>query len=507
MAESKKTDRSKSTKKQNNSHSNDQISVGNIAKQAAVAVGRGARAQIRVFNVNIQLLPVVGLLLIIIGILTYFLLRPTIPEEMTGEFNVAVAEFTVVTDDGSPVSSEDGQALANFLFQRLDSSFAELDPQQTIRYEIWPPAYTGQIRGETREQRAEAAEALADRIKAHVIIYGVITESGDRSQFAPEFYVNYKGFEEGEEITGQHELGSTLRVRLPFEATQLQAVENPALSGRANALGLITIGLAYYSIDNFEQALAYFSQAEANKGWLENAGKEIIYLLLGNANVRLASKEKSDQYLSAALDYYNTALDINGAYTRAKVGQASALYLMALGDPTNPSFETVASDQLDQAATAFENALTLGNPPASANIRAKVNFGLGQIDLVRSQMADGDWLAQAEAKFKQVVQEYEQGNGRIIDLAGHAYARLALIASLHGNVDTAADHYTRATQLVTPYYQGYYYTRLGEVYARSEQIDQAIEAYDEAIKIAEFYGDAASVATYSKRLDELRRGK
>ncbi|MEJ2306441.1 MAG: hypothetical protein P8Y30_02660, partial [candidate division WOR-3 bacterium] len=54
-----------------------------------------------------------------------------------------------------------------------------------------------------------------------------------------------------------------------------------------------------------------------------------------------------------------------------------------------------------------------------------------------------DWIylyrPPIEARFEQVVQEYEQGNDRIIDLAGHAYARLAVIAHQRGNVDVAAD--------------------------------------------------------------------
>ncbi len=507
MPKNDRTTPQKSINNQNVNKSSDHITIGDVDKGSAVATGRGASAHIRIFNVDIRLLPLVVLLLIIISALAYFLLRPTTPNEMTGEFNVAVAEFTVVNQDGSLINSEDGQALSDFLFQRLDTNFDELDLKKTIRYELWPPAYTGRIKGETRETRAEVAEELAQRIKAHVVIYGVITQAGDQSQFIPEFYVNYKGFEESEEITGQHELGSALRIKLPFEATQLQAIENPALSGRANALSLITIGLAYYSIDGFEQALDYFTQAEENRGWLQNAGKEIIYLLLGNANARLASKENSVEYLSPAFDHYDTALDINRTYTRAKVGQASVLYLIALGNPTDSSFETVDLDQLDEAATVFEDALNLGNPPASANIEAKVSFGLGQINLVHAQIAEGDWLAQAEAKFNQVVQEYENGNIRIIDLAGHAYARLAVIAYLQGNTDAAVDHYAHATQLVTPHYQSYYNTRLGEVYATANKIDLAIEAYNEAIKIAEFYGDEKSVVKYNKRLDGLKTEK
>lgn len=482
----------------------DRITVGDVREGASVAVGRGARAITRVFNIDIRLLPVVLLLLAIVGVLAYFLLRPTTPKAMTGQFNVAVAEVAVVDQSGSTVRSEDGLALADFLFQRLEVSFDELDLR--IPYELWPPAYTGRIVGDTRAERAHTAEAIAQRIGAHVIIYGVITQAGNQSQFAPEFYVNYKGFEGGEEITGQHELGSALRMPSHFEPAQFQGVENPALSARAEALSLVTIGLSYYATDDFERALDYFTQAEATEGWLPSAGKEVIYILLGNASGRLASKEKSAEHLTAALDYYDKALSINPAYTRGKVGQASVLYLMALGDPSASSWDAVDLGQLDEAAAAYEAALSLGDPPESANIETKVHFGLGQIHLARAMVVGGDWMAQAEAEFKEVVQAYEAGNTRIKDLAGHAQARLGAIARLQGNTRGAIEHYTRATELVSPYYQAYYYTRLGEIHAAEANKDLAIKAYTEAIGIAEVYGDGQSATKYSARLNELRSG-
>jgi tetratricopeptide (TPR) repeat protein len=502
MEEHDEIDASEPTGDQGSRESSDRIAVGDIGEGTAVAVGRGARAITRVLNIDVRLLPVVVLLLAIVGVLTYLLLRPTVPKAMTGEFNAAVAEFVVVDQDGSLVRSEDGQALADFLFQRLQIGLGELDLR--IPYALWPPAYTGRVIGDTREERARAAEALAQRIGAHIIIYGVITQANDRSQFSPEFYVSYKGFEEGEEIAGQHELGAPLRVALPFEAAQFQGVENPALSARVEALGYITIGLSYYATDDFERALEYFRRAEATEGWLQTAGKEVVYLLLGNASARLASKAKSINSLETPYDYYDTALDINPAYARAKVGQASVLYLMAMGDPTDQSFDTVDLHQLDEAAAAFEAALDLGNPPESASIETKVSFGLGQVDFVRALATGGDGIAQAEAEFKQVVQDYESGNERVAGLAGHAHARLGAIARLQGNTSAAIEHYLRATELAPPHYQAYYHTRLGEIYAAAGQTDLAIEAYVEAIRVAEFYGDQESAAKYAARLSELK---
>jgi len=425
------------------------------------------------------------------------------PMESRYNFNVVVTDFTVLDEDESPVRSKDGRELADFLFRRLESSFNELDLKDP--YEI--RAHNCPIKGSTRGERENAAAALAERIDAHIIIYGVVKQAGDDSRFAPEFFINYKGFEgaEGsEEITGRHELGRPLPVTLPFDADQFQGVENPALSARAEALSLITVGLSYYATDDYEKALDYFTQAEATEGWVRTAGKKVVYVLLGNASSGLTSKTKSTEYLTTTLGYYNEALDIEQTYARAKIGQAGVLYIMALGDPAVPSWDTVDLEQLDEAAAAYEAALNLGDPPESANIETKVHFGLGQVCLARAIVVGDDWLVQAKAEFEQVVEAYESGNSGITNYAGHAYARLGAIARLRGDTGAAVEHYTRATELVSPYYQAYYTTRIGEAHAAAGRTDRAIEAYDEAILIAEQFGEEESVDKYSVRLNELR---
>jgi tetratricopeptide (TPR) repeat protein len=290
-------------------------------------------------------------------------------------------------------------------------------------------------------------------------------------------------------------MGKALRVTLPFEAAEFAPVDNPALSARTNALSLVTIGLAYYVIDDFENALDYFSQAEATQGWLETAGKEVIYLLLGNATVRKASEENSTEYLDTAAAYFEQAMSINPTYNRAMVGQAGVLYLQGIGDPIGEPLEAIDLDKLDEAEAHYRPALDLGNPPPSANIEAKVHFGLGQVNvgrLVHAVAAGGDWqtpLAEARVEFLEVVQEYDDGNLRIANLAGHAHRRLGLLAWMQGQTEEAVEQYRQAIELVTPFYQAYAYSRIGDIYADAGQKEAAIEAYEEAIRVAEFYGN------------------
>ena len=298
-------------------------------------------------------------------------------------------------------------------------------------------------------------------------------------------------------------MGSAMRISLPFELTQMQVVENPALSARANALSLITIGLAFLSVDDAEKALDYFQQAEALDGWFKTAGKEIIYLLIGNAYGRQASIEKSETYLASARENYTTALDIDPMYGRAKIGQAAVLYLISLGDPYDASFESIDLEMLDQAEALFQEANEMSGSPESANVQTKSAFGLGQVYFVKSQILGEDWIERANDEFIKVIEDYESGDERIGETASHAYARMGLIAWLNGDLESAVAFYRKAIESASPYYQGYYFSSIGDLYLAAGRIDEARDAYTEAIRIAEFYGDEDSATRYDERLKAL----
>ena len=142
--------------------------------------------------------------------------RPKIPDRMAGDFNVAVADFSAVNGLGQPIESEDGTKLAESLHKQLEDLVAELELKDDIDYELWSPAQTGPVRGNSPEERETALAVLADRIKADVVISGVLMESGDSTEFSPEFYLNETCFDEAAEITGRHELGGTLTVFPPY---------------------------------------------------------------------------------------------------------------------------------------------------------------------------------------------------------------------------------------------------------------------------------------------------
>lgn len=446
---------------------------------------------------------VLAVVAVLLGAILWFVV-PRKEATMTKQFNVAVAEFLIQDANGKRISGKDGSLLASYVSQEIDTQFAAMELEKSISYQVWGPRETGAVAGNTPEERALAAEDLAKKINAYILIYGVIVTDGEKSKFQPEFYVNHASFRDASEITGSHEIGHQLALALPF--TGIQGAENPALVGRVRALNLITMGLAYYSVDRFDDALTYFQKAADEKDWV-GSGREVVYLLIGNAYVRKDSQNQDFADLPQAEQNYQLALENNSDYGRAMIGEANVLYLQASRDKSNCD-----SAGLEQASTLLDQALALTDQPASANIEAKVHFYRGQIALIRNacNQTDQDWMATAQDEFTWVVKQYEklkQNNGSyegLQSLASHAYARLGYVAYKHGDFDTAITWTKKAVEIASPYYQGYYTSMMGDIYAVAGKKEEAAQAYNDAIAIAEQNADAASLKAYQAKLDALK---
>jgi tetratricopeptide (TPR) repeat protein len=417
------------------------------------------------------------------------------------KFTIAFNEFAVVDAAGGPLSRNDGRALADFLFERFAINFEEIGLH--LPYELRPPAHTCPIRGRTSKERSQVAAEMAGKINADIIIYGVITDTA-KPQVALEFYVGSLGFEEGEEIAGPYALGDPLPIDLPFRAQTLKVIEHPPHLVRTDVLSLIALGLSYYATDNPTKALEYYTQAEQNDYWPRTDGKEIIYLLLGNAMLRQASVEFTSATLSAARDNYQQALEINPGYARAKVGEAVTLYMMALGDPEKISEATLDQGMLQQALTTYQEALAMGQAAGDAEIEPKVHAGLGQIYFVQGLIGQAGMIEQAKAEMQWVVDAFEQGDTHLATRAGYAHGYLGTIATVERDTDGAIAQFQQAVKMATPFYQSFYYTRLGNVYCEKGQTDLALAAYQDAIDRARLYGYRQKVEDYTAKLEEMR---
>lgn len=423
------------------------------------------------------------------------------------KFTIAMSPFVTVNTHGNDRTTQDGRELARLLFARLESDFGALDLD--VAYEFRSPDQTCPVTGETREDRAAVAEALATTIHADVVIYGAILEEADTTQLQPEFYVAYRGFAEAADLVGPHELGRPLRITVPVQSNDFEGLAEHPVNARSKVLSLIALGLASYAVDDFEESLSYFTAAEQVPNWPESAGKELLYLLLGNTSVNLAATTLDNAYVDEALDYFDHALAIQPAFARAQVGLASATYQLALGNLQTRQGSQVDLALLDEAEALYHAAASTPAPEA-AEILLKVHFGLGQIFLVRHYLgvdagAEGtEWKEEARAEFQAIVDAYRAGGVRNLDAVGHAYARLGLIvAQLDEQVTSAVPLYQEAIALVTPRWQAQYQLDLGDLYSASGDLEAARQHFEEAQAVAELYGNEEMVQRAEARLAKL----
>lgn len=414
------------------------------------------------------------------------------------QFNVVMTPFTELNRGGRVVRSTNGEKLAEILYNRyLQPGFDQLH-ESGLTGVLRSPQHSCAVNGKTDEEQMQHAEEFAESVAASVVIFGSLQEDENGIYFTPRFYVGYKGFEEAAEITGPLRLGTPIFVPLPLNVQEFQGVEDHQLNVRMKALSWTILGLAAYANDNFEQAIFYFEQAEQSPGWLDRHGKEIIFLLLGNAYARWAGQEQQSEYLSAASEYYDRALEIAPSFVRVLVGKAGLLYQQALGDLARLSIDEIDLVQLEQAEQMYLQAL---QTPSSAEIsldviNAKSRLGLAQIHIVRYyRLGDSQSLMLAQTELEKIVESYGDGGLRVSDLAGHTYARLGLIAQLLGDNNQAISHYQHAIELVSLFWQARYLLNVANIYTTEGDLTLAQEFCQMAMLRAESLGDESLVQT------------
>ena len=419
---------------------------------------------------------------------------PTALPRIIGEFNIAVAEFAVVDESGQ-LSADAGLITAQQIFRRVDAGVLEASRDSDVEYQVWSPEQVGAVTGETPEARAEAAAQLAQTLGAQIIVYGVARAEGAAQIIEPAFYVSEESFALTPEFIGVHRLGGAITLSGGGDfASRVQT--NRAIADRSQALGLMAVGLEKFTLAEYETASALFEKAASLEGWPDEDGKEAIYLMLGNAFLRL-------EQLPDAETFFKRGLDINPDYARAHVGLAAVYYQRAFGQPVVKSADQINQDDLALAEDEYSNALNAADRPASAEIGTKVNLGLGLIAFTRYQIApDPTQQRIAQSQFQTVVDTYEASQSvRIREHAGLAYAQLGTLAFLERDYARAEPAYLRAIEIVNaPRARAGYYALLANLYRAQGQTEQARAALTEAITIAP--EDAKEL--YQQQLDELK---
>ena len=395
------------------------------------------------------------------------------PPTMTGEWNVLVTGFYPAGDDS--LSWEDARHLSEVFFYRFASEIDSLALETGVSVQVLGPGKTARIEGATPELRASSAAELARRVKADIVVYGVIERTGQDYLLKPEFYVNTGNFYEAEEVSGEHHLGSDITILTGGGDLMTQANLNRELSHRSEVLALIAKGLGFYLVNQYEDALKLFQKANDPALWEFNAGREVVYLFTGNAAGRA-------RLLPEARAAYEKAIEIEPRYARAYVGLAGVYYLHGLEPATSQDFK-LDMPAMGQALQFLEVAEHAPLRPPSADLPAKIAFGRAQVYLAE-WFAGEDTLEQARQSFQTVITEYGAGrNPRLQEQASEAHARLGMIARQANDRSQAVTEYTIARQLATnPSRRGVYCITLGDLYSEQGKSSEARQAYQDAVQ-------------------------
>jgi tetratricopeptide (TPR) repeat protein len=402
----------------------------------------------RIFFV-ILLVAVIGM-----GMGLYLALRPRQPKTMSGDFRIAVASFY---EKGKSPEKELGYDLADSVRLRLEQDLREINPELVIT--VWGPDQVGSISGDTAEQRAQAAAKIASSINADMVVYGVVDVSSDPWKVVPEFFIAADNFYEAREIVGQNDLGTP--IELPGASNTAARYEfGKQMFARGKALSLMSVGLGYFALHEYESALETFQKGLDIDGWQDDQGKKVLYIMTGFAASKVGegmaqkqSLEEAAKYFDLGQQYLQSAVSIDPEYTRPYIGLANLSYLLAL-QPSNKSKKLADIDValLQDCYRYLDHAEAASNKPPLADAETKIHFARGQCSMMEVLSGHARDLAPAIHEFEQVIADYGDGaNPRIQELAAEAHARLALIARETGDNETAAGEYGTAASLLSKY--------------------------------------------------------
>ncbi len=395
------------------------------------------------------------------------------PAAMGGDFNVAVAQVGKLGANGkvqaTAAGDQVGQRIYEMLRDELDRTPSDF---RDFKVELWYDGMPGAERhlligivpGATPDERAASAADLARKLRADMIIGGVLVDERGLATFLPEFYIlPTRQRHDADDLVGRHGLGRPVPdLDLDDPASKLRL--NQALDVRARALVHVIFGLTYEFAGQPDRALGTLRAAEdALDDWEEDDGKELLYLLLGREAhmVTMDRRARADrarragrsdqadaldaqagQALDAALGYYRQAVRINPSYARAYLGIGNYHYDRAERQPREARLERGDIHQaIDQFLIAAIQAERAGD--RRTQTKAQLALGNAYLTLEQAQLGRGDRQAAGESldfaveRLNQVLALADADNHRHRGHAnlglGGAYAQQAYLKQAAGD--------------------------------------------------------------------------
>lgn len=345
---------------------------------------------------------------------------------MESDLNVAVAGLVAVGEEAQSLGRASSEAV-------LEMVTTALDGDEVLRTEVAGPNKTGIVEGTAFDEQALAVEAIAERLNAHIVLYGVLSSDGGSTTVEPRFYLAPKALAGASELSGSYELDE-VSVSSSGEAAvrlELESVIGPTIA----AIGDLTRGLAFYQVNRYVEAEAAF--LEAVDAWPTNSGssngQEVIWHLLGD----VAGEQGR---LGDAATFFQRAINVGEDDARATFGLTEVRFLQARGQNCGGESEPDVA-VLNDAAAAFAAIQSLPEPVLSfLHARSRVEIGRVLLCLTLNGEDRGD---EARLELEAVIAEYES-ESRLNDLIGEAHQALGLYHTIRQDHDAAITEYRLA---------------------------------------------------------------
>jgi tetratricopeptide (TPR) repeat protein len=434
-----------------------------VAKEEAEQARRLARAA------RIQrALAVASVLLILLasGLVYNFVIRK-VPAQMDGFFNIAVAQLKQTGENGKSANAPfpNEAAVRNSVFQSLQG-----EVKDNANVLVWTDGAElqaehvtiGAVGGANPDERAQSAQAMAERLQADMILYGQVDESSGKPTLQISFWLASDQGYGLDDLQGNFELGEPIPLAMPLDPSAQEEINSQASATAWIALGLTEarLGHSLESLEAFLEAEKYLPESDMVQFFI---GREYLFLVDREAVLEFA-REPFEQKAELA---FRRAIELNPNNIRAYTGMGGVYYKRArrlvpeiTPETAQPGGDSQAASQakglVEQAIYAYQEALDIKNPDESNSSLEDqvVLLALGNAYLAQAYEYLGSayqWKATtfwAQARCAESVDAYKQSARHFEQCVAQAESSEDLIVKQEIAGDICTPHLNQVQQLL-----------------------------------------------------------
>ena len=291
------------------------------ASRAAAAREERARLTQRALAIGSGVLLVLAVLAALVA---FDVISFRSPDRMSGNFNVAVAQFAVLDAEGRPLDGDGGRLVAGHIGQALQREFA-----QQPEVQVWfdspelkdEHGVTIGVVGLPPLRATTPAEASA-ALNADMVIHGDIRPAGAANALTLRFYLRQQYKADFGPLIGFHELTTHIPVDDPNNPRDEVWRE---LDDLVTSLAWLSEGLRQEILGDQDKALAAFQEAASAA-----PDSDVVQYFLGQEQFYSAQRAGGDEAgLVAANAAFVESLRLNPNNPRAQIGVGSVHFSRA----------------------------------------------------------------------------------------------------------------------------------------------------------------------------------